>query len=155
MAAVGAQQQLEAADAELRRRCAATAACSRWPALPRRGGGAEHLDAPDGRRDQAEHGAEHRGLAGAVGAEHADELAGLDGEGDAGEDPAPPKVMLTLSKTIRAHSVRPASACCDGGDLAGEPGLDRLARRLGLGDADDRHLARPWRAPAAASSCRR
>ncbi len=40
----------------------------------------EYADAPGRQRNEAERGAEQRRLAGAVGAEHADELALFDGE---------------------------------------------------------------------------
>ena len=52
--------------------------------------GVEHGDATGGHWRETENGAEHGGLAGAVGPEDAYEFAGLNGERDAGKDlPAP------------------------------------------------------------------
>ena len=48
------------------------------PGAPRRGGRAEHLDPPELDGQEAEDGAHQRRLAGAVRAEHADELALAD-----------------------------------------------------------------------------
>ena len=47
---------------------------------------AEHAHVAGARRQQPENGAHQRGLAGAVGAEHADEFAGADGEAYIGQN---------------------------------------------------------------------
>ncbi len=55
-------------------------------ALPRRAGWPKTLMRAGGRAHEAEHGAHQRGLAGAVGAEHANEFAVLDRQADVGEN---------------------------------------------------------------------
>src|SRR6185436_16827917 len=75
-------------------------------------------DAPLVRGGQADHHAERRGLAGAVGAEEADDLAGPDLDGHVLDDGPPavhlaqvPGAQLLIGLTLVAVAVHPPSPC--------------------------------------------
>src|SRR5207248_3645446 len=69
----------------------------------------EHGRAPGRQRLQPEHGAYERRLAGAVRAEHGDELARLDGERDVAPDRRPADARLGVLEDDRGH--RPMALC--------------------------------------------
>ena len=100
-------------------------------------------------RYEAEDGAQQCCLAGAVRAEHADELAGRDLQADARQQVWPPSLNVTspnsMAFTARVHRERQGrlgERVLDRVELADDPSLVALARRLGLGDPDDRHADR-------------
>ena len=99
---------------------------------------AEHADLARGDRDEPERGAHQRGLAGAVGAQHADEFAVLDRRS------SPPRGCpggRALSSRCRsgARSLRRAGErLIEGVQLPHHPGLIGRVRRLGLGHPDHR-----------------
>ena len=71
---------------------------------------AEHADLARGDGNEPERGAHQRGLAGAVGAQHADEFAVLDGEARRREDVPAAELDRDVVEAERAHCVWPASA---------------------------------------------
>ena len=71
---------------------------------------AEHAHVPGARRQQAEYGAHQRGLAGAVGPEHADEFAGPDGKAGVGEHRATADPDGCVVEFDDTHEDGPASA---------------------------------------------